>query len=47
MKAIPDCIDCGECEKRCPYELPIRERIRTAHERYNAAKKSYQESTTA
>ncbi|MFC1717647.1 4Fe-4S dicluster domain-containing protein, partial [Candidatus Poribacteria bacterium] len=19
------CIDCGECEERCPYELPVRD----------------------
>jgi hypothetical protein len=47
MNTVPDCIDCGECEKRCPYELPIRERIKAALERYNAAKKDYQKSTTA
>jgi len=41
MNTVPDCIDCGECEKRCPYELPIRERIKAAYERYNAAKKDY------
>ena len=23
-----DCIECGECEKRCPYDLPIRERLK-------------------
>ena len=22
-----DCIGCGECEKRCPYQLPIREKL--------------------
>jgi len=44
MNTIPDCIDCGECEKRCPYELPIRERIRAAYTRYNTAKKNYQDS---
>jgi len=47
MNAVPDCIDCGECEKRCPYELPIRQRIRAAFERYTTAKKDYQKSTGA
>ena len=47
MEKIPECIDCGECEKRCPYELPIRTRIRAAYERYNTAKDNYQENITA
>ncbi len=28
-----DCAECGECESRCPYELPIREMLKAAHER--------------
>ncbi|MGI6093004.1 MAG: aldo/keto reductase [Veillonellaceae bacterium] len=29
MKAkASDCIECGVCEKRCPYDLPIRERMK-------------------
>ena len=31
---IEDCIDCGECEERCPQNLPIRKRLREAHERF-------------
>jgi predicted aldo/keto reductase-like oxidoreductase len=27
MKKVEDCIDCGECVERCPYELPIPELI--------------------
>jgi predicted aldo/keto reductase-like oxidoreductase len=23
-----DCEDCGECEKRCPYQLPIRKKLK-------------------
>jgi len=26
------CNGCGECEERCPYDLPIRERLKQAHE---------------
>ena len=31
---IEDCIDCGACEEACPQGLPIRERLRQAHERF-------------
>ncbi|MDI6710792.1 MAG: 4Fe-4S dicluster domain-containing protein [Bacillota bacterium] len=27
---IGDCIDCGECESKCPYSLPIRQMLRDA-----------------
>jgi len=23
-----DCIECGACEKKCPYNLPIREMLK-------------------
>ncbi|MBC9783973.1 aldo/keto reductase [Heliobacterium chlorum] len=26
------CIECGVCESRCPYDLPIREMLKKAHE---------------
>ncbi len=26
------CVECGECEERCPYHLPIRAKLKTAHE---------------
>ncbi len=26
-----DCAECGECEEKCPYDIPIMERIREAH----------------
>jgi len=44
MNTVPECIDCGECEKRCPYELPIRDRIKAAYKRYNSAKEEYQKN---
>ena len=43
MEKVPDCIDCGECEEKCPYNLPIRERIKEAADNYFAAKKVYME----
>ena len=27
---ISDCADCGECEEKCPYSLPIREMLKEA-----------------
>ena len=29
-KTASDCIGCGVCETRCPYELPIRQMLATA-----------------
>ena len=31
-KTASDCIDCGVCETRCPYNLPIREMLKKAAE---------------
>ena len=35
MARIADCIDCGACMKRCPYELNIPELLRKNYEDYN------------
>ena len=32
------CTDCGECEPRCPYHLPIVSKLRTAHDKLTVAK---------
>ena len=29
-KKASDCVDCGVCETRCPYNLPIREMLKKA-----------------
>ena len=29
-----DCIDCGACEPRCPYDLPIRQMLKVAAEKF-------------
>ncbi|MCW4011769.1 MAG: aldo/keto reductase [Candidatus Bathyarchaeota archaeon] len=34
------CIQCGECETRCPYDLPIRELIQENYEYYNEMAKN-------
>ena len=31
-KTASDCVGCGACESRCPYELPIREMLKKAAE---------------
>ncbi len=33
-KKASDCIECGACEGRCPYNLPIREMLRGVKERF-------------
>lgn len=30
------CVQCGQCEKKCPFELPIREMLKAAHKRLSA-----------
>jgi len=30
-----DCIECGECEVRCPYDLPIREMLKKVRQCFN------------
>ncbi|MFC2069766.1 aldo/keto reductase [Chloroflexota bacterium] len=37
------CTECGDCEERCPYHLPIREIIAKRIKGYEEAKKKYQE----
>ncbi|MCP4754750.1 MAG: aldo/keto reductase, partial [Proteobacteria bacterium] len=36
-----ECDDCGECEERCPYELPIREVIAERVEWYREEREDY------
>jgi hypothetical protein len=35
MNKATQCSDCGECEKRCPYHLPIREMMKEQVEWYD------------
>jgi len=36
-KNVEDCIDCGECEKKCPYNLPVRKMLREKHKLLTSA----------
>ena len=38
-----NCTECGECEERCPYQLPIREMLKEHLKMHEAGKKKYQE----
>ena len=41
MEKAFDCIECGDCESRCPYKLPIRDRLKVNREIYRRAKEDY------
>ncbi len=40
MEKVSECQDCGECEKRCPFSLPVREMLKESlveYQQYMAA----------
>ena len=41
MAAAANCADCGECEQRCPYHLPIRQMLDEQVEWFDAKRKEY------
>ena len=41
MEKVANCIECGECEEKCPYGLPIREMLKEEASWYQAEKKKY------
>jgi predicted aldo/keto reductase-like oxidoreductase len=41
MEKVAECNECGECEPKCPYNLPIREKIGEAADLFFAEKKKY------
>jgi len=38
MEKSLECIDCGECESRCPYNLPIRQMLKESYALYEQVK---------
>jgi predicted aldo/keto reductase-like oxidoreductase len=38
MEKAATCVECGECEARCPYNLPIREMIKESYDLYEKVK---------
>ncbi len=38
VKTADNCTDCGQCESKCPYKLPIRQRMREGVELFKALK---------
>jgi predicted aldo/keto reductase-like oxidoreductase len=35
-KKAGDCVDCGVCETRCPYNLPIRQMLKKVRDLFGA-----------
>ncbi|MEW6142555.1 MAG: aldo/keto reductase [Chloroflexota bacterium] len=44
MDKAVDCSDCGKCEERCPYNLPIRQMLKEESSWYRAERKTWLES---
>jgi predicted aldo/keto reductase-like oxidoreductase len=42
MEKAAECTECGECEERCPYHLPIRDMIAEHVGQYQKDKSKYQ-----
>ncbi len=42
MEKAVNCSDCGECEERCPYHLPIREMMKESYNLYEEIKAKHQ-----
>ncbi len=47
MEKVLECADCGDCEERCPYHLPIREMIKEQYDWYKVEQKKYRDKLAA
>jgi len=41
METAAKCVDCGKCEERCPYKLPIRHILKERVAWFEKGKKEY------
>jgi len=44
MEKAADCTECGDCEERCPYHLPIMEMVKDYCGQYKALKREHQKA---
>jgi len=42
LEKVSNCTECGECEERCPYHLPITKMMKDYYDQYEIGKKEYQ-----
>ena len=47
MEKAANCTECGDCEERCPYHLPIREMIAEQVKWYQEKERKYQEQVAS
>ncbi len=41
MESIKLCSNCGSCEERCPYELPIQDMLKSAYDLYEGHRREF------
>ena len=41
MESVKLCSNCGECEERCPYELPIQDMLKAAYDMYEGHRREF------
>lgn len=46
MAKAATCVECGECEARCPYHLPIIEMVAANHKLYEEIREKYQNQSS-
>lgn len=44
VEKATNCTECGDCEERCPYQLPIREMLLEMVQCFQAARQKYDKS---